>query len=187
MNQSGNNWSKLAYKFAFALNTSVNYTTGRTPHEIGLLRDKDKQCKSEFCDRLQAHTHSKYSLPNNSLNHLLRPQLSDELLKRENDFKRIYSSTYQKCRQNTSKEHEHRNRFKLGRPIRTVLGKPRVRPQEVSETETTTSKTVYSNKTNHKYDVRNTRRCKSRQRQNYAQKSPHRKLPEKRTTLSAYY
>ena len=43
----------------------------------------------------------------------------DELLKRENEFKRIYSSTYQRCRQITSKAHEHRNRFKLGRPIST--------------------------------------------------------------------
>ena len=133
MNQSGNNWSKLTSKSAFAHNTSVNYTTGRTPYEIvfgtkpqvpmtlklGLLRDKDKQCKSEFCDGLQSHTHSENSLPNNSLNRLLRPQLSDELLKRENEFKRIYSSTYQRCRQITSKAHEHRNRFKLGRPIST--------------------------------------------------------------------
>ena len=105
MNQSGNKWSKLASKFAFAHNTSVIYTTGQTPYEIvfgtkpqipmtlklGLLRDKDKQCKSEFCDGLQSHTHSENSLPNISLNRLLQPQLSDELLKRENEFKRIYS------------------------------------------------------------------------------------------------
>ena len=66
MNQSGNNWSKLAFKFAFAHNTNVNYTTGQKPHEIvlgtkpqvpmtlklGLIRDKHKQCKSEFCDGL---------------------------------------------------------------------------------------------------------------------------------------
>ena len=72
MNQSGNNWSKLASKFAFAHNTSVNYTTGHTlyeiafgtkpqvpiPHKLGIFRDKDKQCKSEFCDGLQSHTHS---------------------------------------------------------------------------------------------------------------------------------
>ena len=32
-------------------------------------------------------------------------------------MKRIYSSTYQRCRQITSKAHEYRNRFKLGRPI----------------------------------------------------------------------
>ena len=130
MNQSGNNWSKLASKFAFAHNTSVSYTTGQTPYEIvfgtkpqvpmtlklGLLQDKDKQCKSGFCDGFQAHTHSENSLPNKVLNHPLGPQLSDELMKRENEFKRIYSSTYQQCRQITSKAHEHRNRYKLGQP-----------------------------------------------------------------------
>ena len=87
--------------------------------KLGVLQDKDKKCKSEFCDGLQFHTHSENSLPNNSLNRLLRPQLSDKLLEQENDFKRIYSSTYQKCRQITSKAHEHRNWFKLGRPSST--------------------------------------------------------------------
>ena len=133
MNQSGNNWSKLASKVAFDYNTSVIYTTGQTPYEIvfgtkpqvpmtpklGLLRDKDKQCKSEICDGLQSHTHSENSLPNKSLNRQLRPQLSDELLERDNELKRIYSSTYQRCRQITSKAHEHRNRFKLGRLLST--------------------------------------------------------------------
>ena len=131
MKQSGNNWSKLTSKFAFAHNTSVNYTTGQTPYEIvfgtkpqvamtlklGLLRDKDKQCKSEFCDGLQYHTHSENSLPNNSPNGLLRPHFSDELLKRKIEIKRVYSSSYQTCRQITSKAHEHRNRLKLGRPF----------------------------------------------------------------------
>ena len=133
MNQSGKNWSKLASKFAFAHNTILNYTTGQTPYEtvfgtkpqvpmtlkLGLLRNKDKQCKSELCDGLHTHTHSENSLPNNSFNRLLRPQLSDELQKGENDFKPIYLSTYQRCRQTTSKAHEHPSRFKLGRPIRT--------------------------------------------------------------------
>ena len=89
MNQSGNKLSKLASKFAFAHKTSVNYTTGQTPYEIvlgtkqqvpltlkfGLLRDKDKQSKSDFCDGLHSHTHSENSLPNNSLKHPLLPQL----------------------------------------------------------------------------------------------------------------
>ena len=34
LNDAGNNWSSLAPKFAFAHNTSVNYTTGKTPYEI---------------------------------------------------------------------------------------------------------------------------------------------------------
>ena len=103
MNQSGNNFSKLASKFAFAHNTSVHCIAGQTPYEIvlgtkpqvpmllklGLLRDEVKQCKSEFCDGFQSHTHSENSLLNNSLNRLLQPQLSDELLERQNEFKRI--------------------------------------------------------------------------------------------------
>ena len=123
MNQSGNHRSKLASKFAFAQNTNVNDTTGQTPYEIvfgtkpqvpmtlkfRLLRDKDKQRKSDFCDGLQSHTHREYSLPNNSLNRLLRPLLFDEQLKRENEFKRTYSSSNQRCRQITSKQHGHRN------------------------------------------------------------------------------
>ena len=131
MIQSGNNWSKLTPKFAFAHNTSVHHTTGQAPCEIvfgtkaqipmtlnlGLLRDKDKQCKSDFCDELQSQTHSENSLLNNSFNRLLQPQLSDELLKRENEFKGIFLSNYQRCRQITSKAHEHRNQFELGRPI----------------------------------------------------------------------
>ena len=130
MNQSGNNWSKLAFKFAFAHNTSVNCTTGQTHCEIvfgtkpqvpstlkiGVLRDKDIICKCEFCDGLQSQTHGENSLSNNYLNRLFRPQLSDELLKRENECKRIYSSTYQRLRQDTSKTHEQRNRFTLGPP-----------------------------------------------------------------------
>ena len=34
LNDAGTNWAPLAPKFAFALNTSVNYTTGKTPYEI---------------------------------------------------------------------------------------------------------------------------------------------------------
>ena len=131
MNQSGNNWSKLASKFAFSHNTSVNCTTGQTPHDIvfgtkpqvpmtlklGLIREKDKQCKSEFHDGLQYLTHNENSLPNKSLNRLNRPQLSDELLTRQKDFEQFSSTTYQRCRQITSKAHEHRNRYKLGRQV----------------------------------------------------------------------
>ena len=35
------------------------------------------------------------------------------------NFEQIYSSTYQRCRQTTSKTHKHPNRFKVGRPIST--------------------------------------------------------------------
>ena len=96
MNLSGNNWSELTSKVALAHNTSVNDTFGQTPNEIvfgtkpqvpmtlklGLLQDKNKQCKTELCDGLQSHTHSENNLPNNSLSCLHLSQLSDELLKK---------------------------------------------------------------------------------------------------------
>ena len=124
-NKSGKNWSKLTPKFEFSHDRSVNYTTGLTPYEIvfdpkpqvpltlklGLIRDKNKQCKFEDCQGLKPYTHSKNQLPNKLSDRLVRPQLSDELIARENDFKRMYSSTYQQCRQNTSQAHEYRNRF----------------------------------------------------------------------------
>ena len=72
---------------------------------------------SEFCADLQPHTHSENNLRNKSLDRLPRPQLSSELLSRENEFKSIYSSTYKRCGEITSKAHEYRNRFKLGRPL----------------------------------------------------------------------
>ena len=66
LNDAGNNWSSLAPKFAFAHNTSVNYTTGKTPYEIvfrtkpqipmslklGLYRNKHKLCCCKFCENL---------------------------------------------------------------------------------------------------------------------------------------
>ena len=62
--------------------------------KLELIQNKNKQCRSEYCEGLKSHTHSENQLPNKSLDRLLRPQLSDELKARENDFKRIDSSTY---------------------------------------------------------------------------------------------
>ena len=126
LNDAGNNWSSLAPKFAFAHNTSVNYTTGKTPYEIvfgtkpqipmslklGLCRNKHKLCCSDFCKDLPPHSHSENNLKNQLLDTLLRPQLSHALLERERDFKRIYSATFERCREQTARSHAYRNRFK---------------------------------------------------------------------------
>ena len=61
--------------------------------KLGFIRDKNNKCKSELCDGLQT-TYRGNNLPNNSLNPLLRPQLSDEILKRETEFRQVYSSNY---------------------------------------------------------------------------------------------
>ena len=132
LNDAGNNWSSLAPKFAFANNTSVNYTSGKTPYEIvfgtkpqipmslklGLYRNKHKLCCSEFCKDLPSHSHSENSLKNQLLDNLLRPQLSHALLERERDFKRIYSATFERHREQTARSHAYRNRFKLGQHLK---------------------------------------------------------------------
>ena len=131
LNDAGNNWSSLAPKFAFAHNTSVNYTTGRTPYEIvfgtkpqvpmslklGLYRNKHKFCCSEFCKDLPSQSHSENNLKNQLLDNFLGPQLSHALLERERDFERIYSATFERCREQTARSHAYRNRFKLGQHL----------------------------------------------------------------------
>ena len=107
LNDAGTNWAPLAPKIAFAHNTSVNYTMGKTPYEIvfgakpqipmsvklGLYCNKHKLCCSEFSTDFPPHTHDENSARNELLQKLLRPQLSQALLDRQRDFKRIYSST----------------------------------------------------------------------------------------------
>ena len=128
LNDTGNNWSSLAPKFAFAHNTSFNYTTGRTPYEIVFLtkpqipmslrlelyRNKHKLCCSNFCKDRPPLSHSENSLKNELLDKLLQPQLSQALLDRELTFKQIYSSTFERCREQSARSHAYRNRFKLG-------------------------------------------------------------------------
>ena len=133
MNDSGNNWSSLAPKFAFAHNTSVNCTTEKTPYEIvfgtkpqipmslklGLYRNKDNFCCSEFCKTLSSHSLSENNLKNQLLDHLLYPQHSHALLERQRDFKKTYSATFERCREQTARSHAYRNRFMLGQHLET--------------------------------------------------------------------
>ena len=87
LNDAGNNWSSLAPKFAFPHNTSVNFTTGRTPYEtvfgtkrqipkylkLGLYRNKHKLCCSEICQDLPSYSLSENNLKNQLLDNLIRP------------------------------------------------------------------------------------------------------------------
>ena len=60
------------------------------------------------------HTHDEKSTKHELLQKLLRPELSQALLDRERGFKRIYSSTFERCREQTAHSHAYRNRFELG-------------------------------------------------------------------------
>ena len=128
LNDAGNIWSSLAPQFALAHITTVNSTTGKTPYEtafgikpqilmslkLGLYRNKHKLWCSDFCKDLPSHSHSENNLKNQLLDNLLRPQLSHALLERERDFKRIYSATFERFREQTTSSHAYRSRFKLG-------------------------------------------------------------------------
>ena len=84
---------------------------------MGLHRNKHKLCCSKFCENLPSHSHSENSLKNELLDNLLQPQLSQALLERERTFKQIYSSTFERCREQTARSHAYRNRFKLGHHV----------------------------------------------------------------------
>ena len=82
--------------------------------KLGLYRNKHKPCCSKFCENLPSHSHSENSLKNELLDNLLQPQLSQALLERERTFKQIYSSYFERCREQTARSHAYRNCFKLG-------------------------------------------------------------------------
>ena len=123
MIDAGNNWSPLAPEFAVSHNTSFNYTNGETPYEIvfgtkpqilmsfklGLYRNKHKLRCSDFCNDLPSHSHREDNLKYQLLDNLLRSQLSQALLEREREFKRIYSATFERCREQTARWHAYRN------------------------------------------------------------------------------
>ena len=82
--------------------------------KVGLYRNKHRLCCSNFCENLPSHSHSENCLKNELLDNLLQPQLSQALLEREQNFKQICSSTFERCREQTARSHGYGNRFMLG-------------------------------------------------------------------------
>ena len=77
-------------------------------------RNKQELCCSTLCKDLTSHSHSETNLKNELLANLLQQQLSQGLLERERTFKQIYSSTFERCPEQTARSHAYRNRIKLG-------------------------------------------------------------------------
>ena len=174
LNDAGKNWSSLAPNFAFAHNTSVNNTTGETPYEIvcgikpqipmslrlGLHRNKHKLCCSKFCKYLPSHSHSENDLKNELLDNLLQPQLSQALLERERTFKKICSSTFERCRERTARSHALQSLQTGTPPSRwavSTLQKEQTRPYTEPETLTTKAWTFYRHQVFNKYYLPNSR------------------------------
>ena len=82
-----NNWAKLACQFAFAHHTSVKSSTRTTSYEfvcrfkpqipiclkLGLVRDDNDLCQSEFCQSLPNHTHVNKQANHSYIDNLLSP------------------------------------------------------------------------------------------------------------------
>ena len=110
---------------------SVNYTTRKTPYEnvfgtkpklpmslkLGLYWNNYKLCCSYFRENLPSHSHSENS---SKFDKPLQPQLSQAILERERTFKQIYSSTFERCREQTAPSQAYGNRFKLGQHLEVV-------------------------------------------------------------------
>ena len=132
LSEAGNNWAKLACQFAFAHNTSVNSSTGTTPYEavfgfrpqipkslkLGLVRDDNELCQSEFCKSLPSHTHINKATIDLCIDSLLSSKCSMDLTNRETQFKNIYRKVYRKVREAIHRSLSHRNKYKLAKPIR---------------------------------------------------------------------
>ena len=82
--------------------------------KLGLYRKKHELCCSIFCEDLHSHSHSENSLKNELLDNLLPPQFYQALLERERTSKQIFSSTFERCREQTARPHAYCNQFKLG-------------------------------------------------------------------------
>ena len=74
--------------------------------------NKHKLSCYKICSNLPPHTHDEQFTRNEILQHPLRAHFSQALLDRERDFKRIYYSTFERCREQTAHCHAHRNKFK---------------------------------------------------------------------------
>ena len=132
LSEAGNNWAKLACQSAFAHNTSVNSSTGTTPYEIvfgfkpqipislklGLVRDDNDLCQSEFCQSLPNHTHVNKETSHSCIDNLLSWKSSMDLLNRETQFTIFYRKVYRKIREANHRSLSYRNKYKLAKPLR---------------------------------------------------------------------
>ena len=85
--------------------------------KLGHYRNKHKLCCSKFCKDLPSHSHSENNLEDQLLDNLLRPQLSHALMERKGGFKRICSTSFERCRDQIVRSHAYTNRFKVGQHL----------------------------------------------------------------------
>ena len=97
-----------------------NFTTEKTPYELvfGTKPQIPMSLKlglyriTNFAVQIFVHTEN--NSRNELLDNLLQPPLSQAPLERERTFKQLYSSTFERRREQTARSDAYRNRFRLG-------------------------------------------------------------------------
>ena len=84
---------------------------------MGLVRDDNDLCQSEFCQPLPNHTHVNKETSRSSIDNLLSSKSSMDLLNRETQFKHIYRKVYRKVREANHRSLSYRNKYKLAKPL----------------------------------------------------------------------
>ena len=82
---------------------------------MGLVRDDNDLCQSEFCQSLPNHTHVNEETSHSCIDNLLASKSSMDLLNRETQFKNIYRKVYRKVNHRSL---SYRNKYKLAKPLR---------------------------------------------------------------------
>ena len=85
--------------------------------KLGLLRNLDLGCSSQFCENLPAHTNSTQDSQNKAIARLLLPPVSCDLLTRENTLKKLFCDAYRKSLETTARSHKYRNQYRLAKPL----------------------------------------------------------------------
>ena len=132
LSEAGNHWAEQLCQFGFAHKTSLNSSTGTTPYgtvfgfkpqmpislKLGLVRDDNDLCQSEFCQSSPNHTHVNKETSHSSIDILLSSKSSMDLLNSETQFKNICRKVYRKLRETNYRYLCYRNKYKLAKPLR---------------------------------------------------------------------
>ena len=118
---NGPNW---LVNFFFAHHISANSSTGTAPHEIvfsfkphipnsvrlGLVRDDNDLCHSEFCQSLPNHTHVNKKTSQTCIDILLSPKSLTDLLDRETQIMNKHRTVYWKVQEAIHRSLAYRNK-----------------------------------------------------------------------------
>ena len=85
---------------------------------MGLVREDNDLCQSEFFQSLPNHTHVNKETKLSCIDNLLSSKSSMDLLNHEIQFKNIYRKVYRKVREANHRSLSYRKMYKLAKPLR---------------------------------------------------------------------